>query len=101
VLAAGTVIYPFYHYCKAGNQAKEIDRLMHCIDSGAKAHTLKEYTKYTFSIPIMTKTIHCFPVDYLFIIKDNDNRPIRLSASKAYIGEIKEILVKPDVTEFT
>jgi hypothetical protein len=95
-VAAGTIIYPFYRYWKARTQVKEIDRLMQCIDSGAKAHTLKKYTKHKITIPLITKTIRWFPVDYLYIIMDNDNRSFRLSASKSYIEEIKEGLIKPD-----
>ncbi|GHT41192.1 hypothetical protein FACS189437_07780 [Bacteroidia bacterium] len=95
----GTVLYPFYRSRELNSRTKEIDRLIDCVESGAKAHTIKEYTKHKISIPLGKKTVTFLPVDCLCIIMNNDNRPFRLPVSPSHIREIKNNLLQPDMFE--
>jgi hypothetical protein len=95
----GTILYPFCRFWLLNSRTKEIDRLIDCVESGAKAHTIKEYTKHKISIPIGKKPVTLLPVDCLYIIMNNDNRPFHLPVPKSYIREIKRVLAKPEMFE--
>ena len=94
VLAAGLLLYPVLHYVYLIRDRKEINRLLACIESGAQAHTIKEYKKYKLSIPVGKKTVNGIVVHYLCIIMNNDNRPFHLPVDSTHIAEIKEKIAR-------
>jgi hypothetical protein len=95
ILLSGTILFPLYYVKKLTKPNTEIDRLIHCLESGAKAHTIEKRIKYKIIFNIGNKEIRMIPVKNIYVIMNNDNRPFLLPIRNSlYRDQIKSLLAK-------
>ena len=89
IIIVGTLCYFFFQIKKRTQSKKEIERLIVCLEEGAKSHTLEERTKHKLDFSFFKKEIKIIPFRNLYIIMNNDNRPFLLPISEEKIDSIK------------
>ena len=94
VITVGTLFCLYFQIKKKTQSKKEIERLINCLEDGAKSHTLEEKTRYKLYVSLFKKRIKMIPSRNLYIIMNNDNRPFLLPISEEKIDSIKLCLAQ-------
>ena len=89
IITVGILFHLFCQIKKKTQSKKEIERLINCLEDGAKSHTVEETTRYKLYFSFSKKEIKMIPFQNLYVIMNNDNRPFMFPISNEKINSIK------------